>query len=337
MIREVTQILSSGNNLGAAQMSIVMEEIMSGSAHTPEIISFLKALDNKGETVIELAAAVGVMRQHVSHIKAPNSTVLDTCGTGGDAKGTFNISTASAFVASGAGICVAKHGNRSISSSCGSADVLEALGVNINMSVSKIEECLSKIGIAFLFAPNLHPAMKYAMPARKEIGKRTVFNILGPLSNPAEATHQLVGVYERRWVAILAEVFLSLGSKRALVVHADDGLDEISTTSPTFIGEAYNGKVNTFTIEPEDFGIKRAKMEDLRGADIKQNTKMLLDALRGEDGPVRDIVVLNAAAGIFAAGGAKTIQDGIILAKSSIDSGKALEKLELLKNMSKNG
>jgi anthranilate phosphoribosyltransferase len=281
-----------------------------------------------------LTAAVQVMRHHVTGINTKHKVILDTCGTGGDRKGTFNVSTIVAFVASGAGITVAKHGNRSVSSFCGSADILEALDININMSKEKVERCLDEIGIAFLFAPNFHPAMKYAMPARKQIGKRTMFNILGPLSNPAGATHQLVGVFDVYWTKVLAEVFLRLGTQHALVVHGQDGLDEITTTGKTYVSEAYKGRLDNYEINPEDFGIQKSKLEDLLGGNATSNARILMDILNGKPGAKRDIVVLNAAAAIYTADKVNSIKEGINLACESIDSGKALKKLELLKERS---
>jgi anthranilate phosphoribosyltransferase len=334
MIQEATEILSKGKDLAAFQMEAVMEEIMTGKADTGQIVSFLTALNKKGETVEEITAAVSVMRRHVTRIHIDKEPLLDTCGTGGDRKGTFNVSTVVAFVASGCGITVAKHGNRSVSSSCGSADILEALGININMAAKMIERCLNDIGIAFLFAPNLHPAMKYAMPARKQIGTRTIFNILGPLTNPAGATHQLVGVYDRHWTNILATVLGKLGTIHALVVHSEDGLDEITTTAKTYISEEYKGKLNSYEINPEDLGFKKVKLEDLKGGAVTDNVKIALDVLKGKPGPHRDIVLLNAAAAIYVADKAKSIKDGIELAAESIDKGRALKKLELLKERS---
>ena len=334
MIKEATEKLSKGSDLNEKEMRLVMEEIMTARAETLQIVSFLTALGNKGETVEELTAAVAVMREHATKIKTKHKVILDTCGTGGDRKGTFNISTVVAFVAAGSGIAVAKHGNRSVSSLCGSADTLEALGININLSKEKIEECLDKIGIAFLFAPNLHPAMKYAMPARKQIGKKTMFNILGPLSNPAGATHQLVGVFQARWTEVLARVLSNLGASHAIIVHGEDGLDEMTTTAKTHISEAREGKIESYDISPEDFGIKRASPEDLSGGSVSLNAKIMLDILNGKSGPKRDIVVLNSAAAIYAADKSRSIKEAIKLAAESLDSGKALEKLELLKEYS---
>lgn len=337
MIQEAIQILSAGTSLTASQMTLAMEEIMAGQAATPQIVSFLSALNKKGESIEELTAAVAVMRLHARRINTGRQVILDTCGTGGDGSGTFNISTAVAFVAAGCGIAVAKHGNRAVSSSCGSADVLEALGVNINLPAEKLEACFKETGIVFLFAQNLHPAMKYALAARKEIGKRTMFNILGPLSNPAGATHQLVGVYDRRRAEVLAGVLGNLGAQHALVVHGEDGLDEITTTSSTDIAEFCRGRLATYRITPEDFGLKRAKADDLKGARAPANAEILLDILKGKRSPRRDIVLLNAAAAVYAADKAPDIKRGLALAEASIDSGEALKKLESLKEFSHRG
>ena len=334
MIKEAIEIISQGKDLTADLMQQVMEEIMAGKVDTQQIVSFLTHLSEKRETIEELTAAAQVMRHHVTKINTKHKVILDTCGTGGDRAGTFNISTIVAFVASGCGISVAKHGNRSVSSRCGSADILEALGININMSKEKIERCLDEIGIAFLFAQNLHPAMKYASLARKQIGRRTLFNILGPLTNPAGATHQLVGVYDRHWTEIVANVLSNLGTVHALILHGEDGLDEITTTAKTLICEEYKGAIKNYEVSPEDFGIRRAKLEDLSGGTSSDNAKILLDVLNGKSGPQRDIVLLNAGAAIYVADKANSIKEGIELARESLDSKKALEKLELLKKYS---
>jgi len=334
MIKEATALILQKKDLSASQMQQVMEEVMSARVETAEIVSFLTALSDKGETVEELTAAVKVMRTCAIKINTKHKVILDTCGTGGDRKGTFNVSTAVAFIAAGCGIAVAKHGNRSVSSCCGSADILEAYGVNINMNPEKLQKCLDEIGIAFLFAQSLHPAMKYAMPARKQIGRRTLFNILGPLSNPAAATHQLVGVFDRSWVETLARVLEKLGTLHALVVHGEDGLDEITTTANTFVSETMKGKINNYEICPEDFGLKRAGLKDLLGGNAINNANILLALLKGKPGAIRDIVILNSAAAIYTADKAISIKEGINLASESIDSGKALEKLELLKEFS---
>ena len=331
MIEKAMQILLLGWDVPPAMMHEVMEEIMTGQAETGLIVSFLELLSNKRETIEELTAAAKVMRHHVTKIKSKHKLILDTCGTGGDIKGTFNISTVVAFVAAGSGIPVAKHGNRSVSSLCGSADILEASGINIHLRKERLQKCLDAIGIAFLFAQDLHPAMKYAMPARRQIGTKTMFNILGPLTNPAGATHQLIGVYDAHWTEVVAHVLVNLNSEHALVVHGKDGLDEITTTAKTKISEVIKNEVKNYEISPEDFGFKRAKMQDLAGKDAKTNAKIMLEILNGSEGPRRDIVLLNAAAAIYAADKAASIKEGIALAVESIDSGKALEKFNKLK------
>lgn len=334
MIKQALEKLALKENLDPGLMGAVMEEIMSGRVETGQIVSFLTAMNQKGETAQELTAAAAVMRLHVTRINTCKEVVLDTCGTGGDAKGTFNISTAASFVASGCGIAVAKHGNRSVSSACGSADILEKLGVNLDMPPERLEECLEGIGIAFLFAPSLHPAMKYASPARRQIGTRTMFNILGPLTNPAQAMHQLIGVYEERWAQILALTLRCLGTTHALIVHGSDGLDEITTCGPTLVAEIFRDEIKTYRIAPEDFALEKVTLDDLKGGSPEDNGAILLDILKGKPGPKRDIVVLNAAAAIYAADKAGSIKEGIVLAEHSIDSKKALGKLELLKEFS---
>ena len=334
MIQQITESLSKGENLSSDLMQQAMDEIMTGKVDTQEIVSFLTHLSNKGETVEELTAAVQIMRRHATSIRTRHKVILDTCGTGGDQAGLFNVSTAVAFVAAGSGIVVAKHGNRSVSSCCGSADILEALGVNILLSKEKIEQCLDEIGIAFLFAQNLHPAMKYAMPARKQIGKRTLFNILGPLTNPAGATHQLIGVFDKRWTQVLAEVLSHLGCVHSLVIHSQDGLDEISTVATTDVSEQHKGSIKSYQLDAETLGLKKARREDLTGGTAQDNARILVDVLKGGQGPRRDIVLLNAAAAIYVADKAASLQEGLTLAKESIDSGKAYNKLELLKTYS---
>ena len=334
MISQATSQLLLRKNLGASDMQAVMEEIMSGKAETAQIVSFLTALSDKGETVDEITSAVSVMRGFATKISVNKEVILDTCGTGGDKKGTFNVSTIVAFVASGAGITVAKHGNRSVSSQSGSADILETLGVNINMNPGQIKRCLEEIGIAFLFAPNFHPAMKYAMAARKQIGKRTVFNILGPLTNPAGATHQLVGVFDSHWTQILAQVLANLGAVHAMVVHGQDGLDEITTTSATSVCEVTKGRLRNYEIRAQDFGLKKARLEDLTGGSAGDNAKILLEVLNGREGFARDITLLNAACALYVADKVVSIEEGMELARLSIDSKKALEKLGLLKEYS---
>jgi len=335
MIRGLVKQLVNKKDLTAAQMQQVMRDILSGSTETADIINFLASLNEKGETVEELTAAVKEMLKYVEPIIIDTEKILDTCGTGGDKKGTFNISTITALVASGAGITVAKHGNRSVSSKCGSADILEALGVNINMDRPKIKKCLEEIGIAFLFAPNLHPAMKNVMPARKQIAGKTMFNILGPLINPARATNQLIGVYSKKWTRPLAQVLYNLGSKHVLVVHGADGLDEVTTTGKSFVSEANNGVLRDYEISPQDFGLAVAKPDDLAGGSIGENVKIARDVLGGKAGRARDIVLLNSGCAIYAADKAESIGEGIKLAEKSIDSRAALRKLELLKEYSR--
>jgi anthranilate phosphoribosyltransferase len=334
MIKDLIAQLANKKDLTDLQMQQVMREILSGHVDTADIVAFLTSLNDKGQTVAELTAAVNVMLKYVEPIVVDRPNILDTCGTGGDKKGSFNISTITAFVASGAGVTVAKHGNRSVSSKCGSADILEALGVNINMDREKIKKCLQEIGIAFLFAPNLHPAMRFVLPARKQIAQKTIFNILGPLINPARATNQLIGVYSKEWALPLAQVLYNLGSKHILVVHGSDGLDEITTTGKTYVVEMNNGVLKEYDISPQEFGLKTSSPEDLLGGSVADNVNIAQEVLAGKSGPRRDIVLFNAAGAIYAADKAKTISEGLILAKETIDSSQALKKLLLLKEYS---
>lgn len=337
MIREAIAKLIDGQHLAQSEAAGVMDEIMSGQATPAQIGAFLIALRIKGETVDEIAGCASVMRQKATRVTTRHPVVVDTCGTGGDASGTFNISTTAAFVLAGAGLCVAKHGNRAMSSKCGSADVLKALGVNIELSPDRVGCCLDEIGIGFLFAPMLHAAMKHAVGPRREIGARTVFNVLGPLTNPAGAQRQLIGVYSPALTETLAEVLNRLGSDRALVVHGADGLDEITLTGETKVSELRDGKVRTYRVTPEGFGLRRASSKDLQGGDEQTNARIVLDVLKGAEGPRRDAVLLNAAAAVCAGGLAEDIAGGIPIAQKSLDSGKALEKLEQLKRMSNAG
>lgn len=334
-ILQATEKLEAKKNLTAQEMQLAMEEIMSGKVLTEAVVDFLLALSEKKETIEEITVAAKVMRQFSLKVKTNKEVVLDTCGTGGDKKGTFNISTLVAFVVSGAGVTVAKHGNRSASSICGSADILESLDIKINLSIESIEKTLDKIGIAFLFAQAFHPSMKFAMPARKQIGKRTIFNILGPLSNPAGATHQLVGVFELGLTKTLACVLGNLGIKHAMVVHGQDGLDEISTADATSICEFVQGQVKEYVITPEDFGFKRISLEKLKCGEVSENLKIFNEVINGVGGAHRDIVLLNAGAALYTADKVLSIKEGIELAKYSIDSKKALEKLNQLREYSK--
>jgi anthranilate phosphoribosyltransferase len=319
----------------------VMRSIMSGQASDAQIAALLAALRMKGETVEELTGFAQVMREKVTPVETRHSVgaalsgtgremLVDTCGTGGDAKGTFNVSTATAFVVAGAGIPVAKHGNRSVSSLCGSADVIEALGINLELPPERVGRCIDDVGIGFLFAPLLHPAMKHVMAARREIRIRTVFNVLGPMTNPARATAQVIGVYDKALTEVVAAVLNRLGCQRAFVVHGMDGLDEISNTAETKISEVRAGRVHTYAVKPEDFGMPRASLADLQGGDAEENARIIRQILQGAPGPKRDIVLLNAGAAIVAGGGAQAMQEGILLAQKSIDSGAAQEKLEKL-------
>lgn len=335
MIKEAIAKLIEGLKLNALEMRQVMEEILGGIATPSQIAAFLVLLASKGETPQELTAAVEVMRKHCLSIKVKREVILDTCGTGGDRKGTFNISTAAAFVASGAGAVVAKHGNRSVSSRCGSADILEALGVNIHLEAERIKQALEEIGIAFLFAPNFHPAMKYAAPVRKELGVRTMFNLLGPLVNPVGVTRQLIGVYARPWTIIMAEVLRNLGTRHAMVVHGADGLDEISNSKITFVSELKNGRIKNYQINPKKFGFRPSRLNDLCGESPEFNAQVLTGVLKNAEGFYRDAVLINAGAAIYIADLAKSIGEGIELARQSISSGAALKKLEMLREFSK--
>ena len=334
MIQEAIKKAVEGINLTREEARSAMETIMNGEATNAQISGFLVAMRLKGETVEEIASFTRVMREKATHINAGTTHVLDTCGTGGDGAHTFNISTVSAFVAAGAGITVAKHGNRSVSSKCGSADVIKELGINIDILPEKISECLKKVGIAFLFAPKLHASMKYAIGPRRELGIRTFFNILGPMTNPAGAKLQLIGVYSKELVETVAGVLANLGSERAFIVHGNDGLDEITTISETFIAEVKNGNVVTYSISPEDFGIKKASLTDIEGGDTSENAAIFTSLLSGETGPKRDIVVLNSAFSICAGGGADTPEEGLKIAEKSIDSGAAMAKYEALRELS---
>ncbi|MDH3442613.1 MAG: anthranilate phosphoribosyltransferase [Deltaproteobacteria bacterium] len=332
-IREAIDKLVNRSNLSETDMISVMNQIMTGEATPLQVASFLTALRMKGETVEEITGAARVMREKAHRVSVGSKTVLDTCGTGGDQKGTFNISTCSAFVVAGAGINVAKHGNRSVSSQSGSADVLGALGIKVDAPRERVEECIAKIGIGFLFAPLLHEAMKYAVQPRRDIGIRTIFNLLGPLTNPAMATHQLIGLYSGDLVVMIAHVLRNIGSVCAMVVHGVEGLDEISLCGPTKVAELRGGEVKEYTIEPEQFGLKRCRMEDLHGGAADQSAKIVRGVLQGDKGPARDVVLLNSGAALYVGGKAASIQNGIQLAAEAIDTGKAGEKLARLVEM----
>ncbi len=334
MIRESIAKLVDGRALTHDEAHATLREIMSGEATPAQIASFITALRIRGETAEVIAGSTKAMRENFTAVEA-HGAVVDTCGTGGDGAHTFNISTVSAFVVAGAGVPVAKHGNRSVSSKCGSADLLEALEVNVNVSPARMAECLREVGIAFLFAPSLHPAMKHAIGPRKEIGIRTIFNILGPLSNPAGASRGVIGVYARGLVETMARAAAALGAEHLFVVHGHDGLDEITTTTASEIAEVLDGSVRVFTLWPSDVGLPEAKPADLAGGDANHNARIAQDILDGQPGPRRDIVLLNAAAAIVAGGKAGDLKAGIAAAAKSLDSGAAREKLTRLASMTR--
>ena len=334
MIQEAIRDLIVGADLGRAKMRAVMEQIMSGQATDAQIGAFLVALRIKGETIDEIAGGAEVMREKATPIVTVRPEIIDTCGTGGDDSGTFNISTTVAFVACGAGLAVAKHGTRSISSQCGSSDVLTALGVNVEATPEKVGECIDEVGMGFLFAIALHGAMKHAVGPRRELATRTIFNILGPLTNPAGAKRQLLGVFDGALTEALAGVLRELGSDRALVVHGSDGLDEITLTGPTQVSELKDGQVSTRQIHPGDFGLQTVSAEALKGGDADHNARILRGVLDGEEGPQRDVVLLNSAAAIVVGGRAEDITAGLEVARESIDSGKARQALDRLVEVS---
>jgi len=335
MIKEALSKIVSGSDLTLTEAREVMREIMKGEATQAQIGAFLTALRMKGETADEIAGCALAMRESAIAVKPKRNQLVDTCGTGGDGKGTFNISTTVAFVAAGAGLAVAKHGNRSVSSHCGSADLLQTLGVNLELSPEQVARCIDEVGIGFLFAPKLHPAMKYALGPRQEIGLRTIFNILGPLSNPAGAKRQLLGVYNSNLTELMAEVLRALGAEHAFVVHGADGLDELSVTGQNKISRLYDGYIETYYLNPQDLGLPRGRLSDLAGGSIEDNVTITKGLLKGERGPKRDIVLLNTAAVLIVGGGAKDFGEGLKLAAESIDSANALRKLEQLVEFSR--
>ncbi|MDD5437093.1 MAG: anthranilate phosphoribosyltransferase [Candidatus Omnitrophica bacterium] len=341
MIKEAIDKVVKRIDLSEGEMRSCFEEIMSGKATSAQIGAFVTGLRMKGETVDEITGAARVMREKSIHISAGKNTVdidrddididretiVDTCGTGGSGTNTFNISTTVAFVVAGCGLKVAKHGNRSASSACGSADVLEALGVRVDVTPDHVQRCILEIGIGFLYAPLFHNAMKYAVEPRREIGIRTIFNILGPLSNPADATSQVLGVYDGKLTEVMARVLKRLGTKRAFVVYGMDTLDEITITGKTRVTELKDGKVRTYYLTPEKFGLRRARLEDIAGGGAKENAEIVLSVLKGERGPARDIVLMNASAALVSGFKAKDLKTGVKMAAGAIDSGKALDKL----------
>jgi anthranilate phosphoribosyltransferase len=335
------RIANHRQSLSREEAHAVMTEILTGQCSDAQIAALLVALHMKGETVEEIVGFAEAIRAAAIPLKLHSDSVLDasgtgrdalvdTCGTGGDASGTFNISTATAFVVAGAGVRVAKHGNRSVTSKCGSADVMEELGVNINLPPTQIAACLEQVGIAFLFAPAMHSAMKHVQTARRELHLRTVFNLLGPLTNPARATCQVVGVYSADLVEKLAEALSMLGLRRALVVHGSDGLDEITITAATRIAEVRDGQVHSYEVTPEEFGLQRATLDEISGGDAAHNATLIREVLAGKKSARRDIVLLNAAAALVAAGRADHLRNAVPLAAKAIDSGAALVKLQAL-------
>jgi anthranilate phosphoribosyltransferase len=321
-------------NMGSKELSVkdFMQSLMSGVLSDDIIESYVLALNEKGVTAENIFDAATVMRQFSKQVVIQDKThLVDTCGTGGDGIQTFNVSTLSAIVAASAGVKVAKHGGRSVSSKCGSADVLEALGVNVNLTADKVASLVNEIGIAFMFAPNFHPAMRYAAPVRKKLGIRTIFNVLGPLANPALATRQVLGVYDKSLTQTMAEVLTKLGSEHVMVVHGEDGMDEISISSPTTVTELKNKMITTYTIQPADFGLDVADLKTIQVENAEASKAMMLDVLNGSQGPHRNITILNAGAAIYISGISSTLKEGIEKAASVIDEGLALKKLEALK------
>jgi len=325
----------AGANLTAAEAEATMGIIMSGEATDAQIAGLLVALRLKGESVDEIVGFARSMQKKSIHVKAESKTLIDVCGTGGDSRGTFNISTTVAFVAAGGGLSVAKHGNRSVSSRCGSADVLEALGVHLDLGADSVGRCIDEIGIGFLYAPHLHPAMKHAVGPRREMGIRTVFNVLGPLTNPARAQIQLLGVYDASLTERMAEVLRTLGCRSAFVVHGGGGLDELSTLGASRVSQLAEGSVETYDFDAASLGLKRAQLSELEGGDAEESAQILRDVLSGETGPKRDIVLLNAAAILVAAEQAEDWQEGLLRAAEIIDSGAALGCLDALISMTR--
>jgi anthranilate phosphoribosyltransferase len=330
MIKDAIAKLVDRQNLTEAEAEAVMHEIMDGKDSPAQIAAYLTALRMKGETVEEITGSARAMREKATRIRVNDPMVVDTCGTGGDGAATFNVSTTVAFVVAGAGLTVAKHGNRAVSSRSGSADVLKCLGVRVDLPPERVEECVNDIGIGFLFAPLFHGAMKHAMGPRQEIGVRTIFNLLGPLTNPAGASIQVLGVYDEALTETLAKVLVKLGSRHCYVVHGMDGLDEITVTDRTRVSEGKGGRITNYFIEPRDFGFERARLKDLAGGDAEENARIIRDILGGREGPRQQLVLLNAAPALVACGKAATLLDGVKRAQEAIRSGAAMEKLESL-------
>ena len=331
MIREAIERLARFDPLTSAEAATVMGEIVRGEATPAQIAAFITALRCKGETIEEITGCARAMRAEARAITLDADVILDTCGTGGDGARTFNISTATALVAAGAGVTVAKHGNRAVSSSCGSADVLEGLGVKIDLTPEAVKECIEEVGIGFLFAPVFHQAMKHAIGPRREIGIRTVFNILGPLTNPAGANVNVMGVYSAQLTEVMAHVLDNLGSKRCIVVHGKDGLDELSIAGPSQVSELQPIGVTNYEVSPEDVGLARHDLSEIAGGTVEQNVRILLDVLQGKEGAAREAVILNGAAAMVVAGKCSTLREGVEIARAAIDSGSAMQKLDALR------
>lgn len=329
LFRPLLAKVASGAALTREESAYVFDKMMSGEATPSQMGALLMGLRVRGETVDEIAGAVSVMREKMLPVTAPSGAV-DVVGTGGDASGSYNISTCASFIVAGAGVPVAKHGNRALSSKSGAADVLMALGIKIDLPPAGISRCIGETGIGFMFAPSHHPAMKHVGPTRVELGTRTIFNLLGPLSNPAGVKRQMVGVFAKSWIAPLAEVLRTLGSERAFVVHGSDGLDEITICGPTDIAELADGRIRTFEIWPEQFGLERADPEAVKGGDAAHNALALRAVLEGARNAYRDVSVLNAAAALHVAGRAETLEEGVALAQQSLDSGAAKARLDAL-------
>ena len=327
-IQQAINAVIEGNHLNTEQMTTAMHAVMSGEATSAQVAGFLVALRMKGEVVEELTAAASVMRELSAKVTVATENLVDTCGTGGDSKGTFNISTTAAFVVAAAGARVAKHGNRSVSSKSGSADLLETAGVNLQLTPGQVAKCIEELGIGFLFAPAHHSAMKHAIGPRKELGVRTMFNLLGPLTNPANAPHQVLGVFSEQWIEPLANVLKSLGSKHVLVVHADDGLDEISIAGNTQIAELKDGAVSRYSISPKQFGINEGKLADIVAKDAAESLQMVSDVFENKTGAALDIVKLNAGAALYASDKTTTLEEGVSLAADAIASGEAKDKFQ---------
>lgn len=334
MLKEAVGKLIERENLTVEEASSAMNEIMDGLATPAQIAAFLISMRMKGETVDEITGCARVMREKVTKLSPKKRPLVDTCGTGGDGSNTFNISTTAAFVVAGSDVAVAKHGNRGMSSGCGSADVLQQLGVKIDAEPATVERCIDEVGLGFMFAPLYHGAMKHAVGPRREVGVRTIFNILGPLANPAFAEAQVIGVYDRNLVEPLAHVLKNLGTRHSFVVSGNDGLDEVTTTSTSIIAETKDGEVQVYEFDPADAGMNRCNLEVLLGGDAAKNAGITEAVLQGEEGPCRDIVVLNAAFALVAADKAGGIPEGIEVASRSVDSGAAMEKLQQLREVS---